>query len=238
MIPKQIPTFLLKKINPSEILKKYQDGHYFRPIPQKRKFSLSTNCMTLAPVYSRDENDPIFALKTKNNNTAIFATSNSKNYEVLHTDKENIKDGGRCDYCKVDFNHEAIGYPITYEEKQLLMGLENEIPRYKIFYIFWTEGCNCSFECCLAHLLSKTNVSVCTQDALTADSCELLHLLYRLTYPYSKKLVPAQDFRLLKSNGGPLSEKEWKDNKHQYIRTTRVVTLPCKVTYLMKSLTN
>jgi hypothetical protein len=235
MTAKHTPSFLLKHIDPQKIFADYKDGLYYRPITDKSKIKLSATSIILAPVYSKSNHDAIFSMKTKTNDTLIFATTNHENFTVFNTEIDKNKDGGRCDFCKIDFEHSAIGYPIAYEEKEILMDKENQEAVYKIFYIFWTEGCMCSFECCMGYLIKNTDRSVCNRDPVIKDSIELLTNLYRLTHPNGKKLRPSQDHRLLGINGGSLTEKEWVDCKHIYSKTSRVVTIPCKTAYLMES---
>jgi hypothetical protein len=56
-------------------------------------------------------------------------------------------------------------------------------------------------------------------------------------HPHDNTLRVSNDFRLLSSNKGSLSEEQWNDKKHTYLRTDRVLLIPAKVEYLQQNIT-
>ena len=48
-------------------------------------------------------------------------------------------------------------------------------------------------------------------------------------------LRPAQDYKLLKLNKGSLSMDEWKNRRHVYKKTDKILMIPAKNEYLQES---
>lgn len=223
---KTIPSFLLKGVDPKKLYKDYEDGVFNRPVHYAQNIKLSKNNPILAPIFGKTMADPVFAVSDRFNNSIVIATTNHVNVERFLTTGVFPPDGGRCDYCKQDFTHKPIGYPIAYDEKSVLTG-----DTYKSMYYFWTEGEYCSYECALGDVRRLSNRSVNMVDASIYDAERLLHLLYKLQYPDHPPLLPSSDPKLLKANNGSLTTAEWRDGHHLYQRTDGIFTLPGKVTY-------
>jgi len=226
-----IPSFLLKGVSPQKLLLDYQAGLFNRPVNFHNKIKISSNNPIMAPVYGNSSNDAIYAIKDRNNCTIVVATSNHGNVEIYNKDGLENACGGRCDLCKQDFTHKSIGYPLAYEEKSILTNVEGLEARYLVKYTFWTEGEFCSYECALGYIRIMLGRPADQTDSTIKDSESMLHLLYKLQYPDNTILNPAADPKLLKNNKGSLTTDEWKDKRHVYKRTDRVVLLPGKVEY-------
>jgi hypothetical protein len=132
---------------------------------------------------------------------------------------------GRCEYCLVDFHHEAAGYPVAYQEHTV-----KEQGRHRILHCFWDEGCFCSLGCALGYLERLRPGT--GQDPLLAAAERHLRRLFSLLYPQAGSLRSHPDPRLLKSNGGSLTREEWEDGRYHYRRTDQVLLLPVKAEYL------
>lgn len=234
------PTFLLKGVDPDKLLQDYENGFFNRPVPRKHKISIAQNTALLAPVYGTNNHCPVFSMKDKNNASVVIATTGHLDYEVFTKTGGNLPCGGRCDYCKEDFTCLAVGYPIGYREQTVLTNDSNDIheARYRVLYVFWVDGEFCSFECALGYVKQILNLPADYRDTSLRDSESLLKILYKLTYPNAPVLRPAQEPRLLRSNRGSLTSEEWKDNKHVYIRTDRVLMIPAKVEYVQNNFLN
>jgi hypothetical protein len=233
MATKVTPTFLLKGIDPNEVLEKYKNGFFNRPIPKKTPIKIAQNATILAPVYGLDNNSPVFSIKDRNNNCIIVATSNHENFDVFTKNGGSLPVGGRCDHCKEDFNHTVIGYPVAYEEKSILEYWENNTTRCRVVYVFWVEGCHCSFECALGYLRMFANRPANYRDNSMSECERYLKFLYKLSHPTAGTLRPAQDPRILSThNKGSLSRQAWSDNRHIYVRSDRVLMIPAKVEYV------
>lgn len=229
------PTFLLKGIDPFEVLREYQAGLYSRPIQKKCQIKITNNTTILAPTYGNNNNHPIFCMKDRNNSSIIIATTNHQNYEVFTKNGGQVPEGGRCDFCKEDFPHASVGYPVAYKELTLLTNDSGDTndAKYRIVYVFWVEGCHCSFECALGYVRLFMNRPANNRDNSMADCERYLRLLYKLTYPQSGNLRAAQDPRLLKNfNKGSLTKEEWSDSRHVYTRSDKVLMIPAKIEYI------
>jgi len=228
-------TFLLKGIDPSKLLNDYKNGK-FLIIPENiKKFPLAQNNKLIAAVYGTSDKDPIFSIKDRNNNSVVIATTGHENYELFMANNgEHPNIGGRCDFCKRDFDTQNIGYPIAHEEYTLLV---NHIePYYKIHYVFWMYGETCSLECSLSEIRKSQCRHSEYKENSTKNSEYMLHKLFKLMYPNLGILRPTQEPRLLKINKGCLTKEEWENPKFLYKPTDRILLLPIKMEYLQKSI--
>jgi hypothetical protein len=235
MSTKVVPTFLLKSVNPEKLLRDYYNGAFSRLPEKKNKISMHSNVDILAPLYGDDNSSAIFCLKDKNNCDVIRTTTGFNDYEIFINSGGKLPVGGICEHCKEYFDTTIVGYPLNYEEKIILMP---ETQKYKIIYVFWVEGRFCSFECALGYVRIMLSKPADYKDTTIRDSESLLKLLYKLMYPDASILRPAQEPRLLKINGGSLTREQWQNNKHVYMRTDKIITMPAKVEYLQQSFLN
>jgi len=219
----------LKKIKFEDIVEKYKSKYFFKPyiiIDNVKKIKNIDN-----KIYSSNKDDDIYFSTDRNGNKQVVATSNCKNFKVFK-EKGELLQNGRCEYCLQDYNTGTIGYPIKYEEKEYL----DSNDKINILYAFWIEGSFCSFECCLKYIqIYKNNHTNSCEFIYNSGSEELLRLLFKLTYPDKDKLLPAQDKRLLKSNGGSLEYNEWKNNVNPFKKTNRLVLIPIKEEFIKQS---
>lgn len=230
MVTRVIPTFLLKGVDPQQLLLDYQNGVFSRKPIKKSKIKIAQNSIALAPKYGTSNYDPIFSIKDKNNSSVIIATTGHSDFEVFTRTGGTLPTGGRCDFCKEDFKTTAIGYPIAYQETTVLTN-DN---RYRVLYVFWTDRKFCCFECTLAFVKVTLRLPSDYRDTTLRDTETMLRMLYKLTYPDSEILRAAQDPGLL----GSLSKTEWENPKHIYVRTDRVLMIPAKVEYIQQDFSN
>lgn len=229
-----VPTFLLKGVDVKKIFDDYHSGYYSHPTGPKAKIALAQNAVVLAPTYGTSNHDPIFCVKDRNNCDVVVATSGHEGFKVFTTSGGDLPAGGRCDYCKQDFEHTAVGYPVGYQELTVLTSPDETVENgvYRVLYVFWVTGRFCTFECALGHVNTYTEKS---KKPMLKDSGGMLKMLYHLTYPNSGALRPAQDPSLLISNGGSMSKSEWENPRHIYNRTDRVLMIPAKIEYLRQN---
>jgi hypothetical protein len=235
-----MPTFLLKGVDPNKILADYQAGVYSRPSTLKSKIHIAQNTCILAPTYGTSNQDPIFSVRDRNNCSVIIATTGHSDFEVFTRTGGDLPTGGRCEHCRDEFDHTVIGYPIGYQEQTILTN-DSTDPRdahYRVLYVFWVEGRFCSFECALGYLRLMLGRPADYRDTTLRDSERMLKHLHKLTYPTAGPLRPAQDPRLLRSNGGSLSREEWQDQRHIFVRTDRILMIPAKVEYVQQNFMN
>ena len=218
------PTFLLKNIIPNELYNKYKAGYFNRPVPEKIKLTSIND--SLKSIHPEQKYQAVKFIVTNTANVEKFITNRQTN-QTSQTSKDSQNTcGGRCDYCKQDFEHQSVGYPIAYEPKQHLKS-DNT---YHIDHLFWVEGACCSYECCLAF------VKMFKIHALTHDCEILLKLMYKLEYKTDDVLTEAVDFRLLDKNGGPLTLEEWKCKLYKYVRTNNVIKIPVQAIYAKQAI--
>lgn len=232
------PTFLLKGLDVNKLLADYQAGVFSRNVSTKSQIKISSNITILAPVYGTTNKSPIFCIKDRNNCSVIIATTGHVDFDVFTRTGGQLQNGGRCDACKKDFEHAAVGYPLGYQESTVLTNSDSNIQnaRYRIIYTFWVEGTYCGFECAYEDLEKITEKSSNYRDSTVRDSGRMLQMLYKLMYPNNPPLRPKQNPRLLNVHGnrGSLSEDQLDDKRHIYIRTDRIVMMPAKVEYIQQ----
>lgn len=236
MSTRVVPTILLKGINPTLLFEEYKKGTFSYLPTSKNKIKYANNANILAPSYGKDNSFPIFCLKDKNNCDVIRTTTGFNDYEIYTKTGGNLPVGGRCEYCREDFETTAIGYPLNYEEKTILLSDSENV--YRTIYTFWVEGKFCSFECALGYVRIILSKPSDYKDTTTRDSERLLKLLYKLMHPDAGILRPAQEPRLLITNGGALTKEQWQNSKHIYTRTDKIVIIPAKVEYLQQHFIN
>lgn len=147
-----------------------------------------------------------------------------------------------CYWCKHPFSSRVLGCPIEYKcsmiykkyyseitknnyclqesltEKQNSLNkncMENEefhIDFMKNGY-YITDGIFCSFNCCVAFIEDNSN------NSLYSKSLSLLNKLYFQLFEMEQRIVPAPNWRLLKSFGGTLSIQDFRKGfyKVEYI---------------------
>lgn len=240
MAAKITPSFLLKGIDPNVLLARYQAGAFTKIQKKKSKIKINANVSILAPIYGSTNQSPIFCVKDRNNCNIVVVTTGHADYEIFTKSGGILSTGGRCDHCKDDFDSIAIGYPIGYQENSILLNSDPDPQngRYRVIHTFWVEGKFCSFECALGYVRLILSKPADYRDTTIRDSERLLKFLYKLMHPKGGILRPAQDPRLLKSNGGSLTKEQWIDNRHIYIRTDRILMIPAKVEYVQQNFLN
>jgi hypothetical protein len=229
------PTFLLKGVDPEKVKADYRAGFFSRPSKIKNTIKIANATAILAPTYGNTNRDGVFSVKDRNNSTVVIATTGHQGF-VSYNKTGSVQKGGRCEFCRIDFQDVAIGYPISYQEMTVLTNSGTEEAKYRVLYNFWTEGCFCTFECALGYVRNILSRPADYRDTTVRDSERMLKLLYMLSYPQSGVLRPAQDPRLLIENGGSLTREEWGDNRHVYVRSDRVLMVPAKVEYVQTKL--
>jgi len=227
--------FLLKGIDPNKLLNGYKNGKHLVEKENIKKFPLTQNNKLIATVYGNSDSEPIFSIKDRNNNSVILTTTGHENYQLFMANNgESPNMGGRCDFCKRDFDCQNVGYPVAHEEHTLLVA--DDDPYYKVHYVFWMYGETCSFECSLSEIRKNQCRRAEFKENSTRNSEYMLHKLFKLMYPDSGILRPAQDPKLLKVNKGSLTKEEWENPKFLYKQTDRILLFPVKMEFLQKTI--
>lgn len=236
MATRVTPTFLLKGLDPNKLLSDYHAGFFSRSPAAKSKIKIAQNMTILAPKYGISNHAPVFCLKDRNNCSVVVATTNHTGFEVFTRTGGQLPTGGRCMRCTQDIPGVAMGYPVGYQEVTVLTNADvnPQNARYRVLYTFWVDGRFCDFECTLAYIQSMLARPAIYRDTTIRDSERMLKLMFRLMHPTAGPLRPAQDPGLL----GALTDEEWKDPRHVYVRTDRILMIPAKVEYVQQNFLN
>ena len=100
--------------------------------------------------------------------------------------------------------------------------------------LFNVEGTYDTFGCALASLKRIYSCHYRYKDPLYMDSEQLLHTMYHKMYPdkIGSRIKEANDWRLLKLNGGPLTDQEYDSEQCEYVKIPNLVTVPVKRQYV------
>jgi hypothetical protein len=197
------PSFLLKNINVTDLYKKYKQGYFNRPIQQKTHITF----------LKKNKVEVVEQLQLTPYKTTQLS---GEQYVVLYKQNKKIN-GGRCQHCLTDFTTEVIGYPVAYEEKQLLVNQQ-----YQLKHLFWIEGCFHSNECCLAYI-DKTIINNKNPEF---DIKVMFNYMLKLLDVTSSK---ANDTQLLNRCGGSMNDEDWTTLKYE--RTNEVIKIPAQIIY-------
>jgi len=122
-----------------------------------------------------------------------------------------------CDWCRRRFDTAPLGIPLSYRINE------------QGSYVYLCDGYLCSFECALAFIRRDNSAYAYGRDPLYQESEVLLMNLFSKLYP-DKVLREAQDWRLLRDNGGDLTDEEGAKFT-PYVRTANIVVIPATVLY-------
>ncbi len=209
-----VPTFLLKGIDPMEILKSYINGEYLDQMIPGIKAEVSDNSIIADRAVGNTPESETYEYIDQTNTRRRVITTNHKNYAIVR-DGGVIPLGGICMWCRRKFDHESIGVPVKMEK------LPNGIIVYHVVYTI------CSYECNYSMVKLKTQCPMIIRDALLMDSESMLLTMFHSAYP-GKRLGESADWTLLECNGGPIPEREYFSEKHTYKKTPNLILLPSK----------
>jgi hypothetical protein len=200
-----LPTFYLKKIDPLSIPQKLMNGDFknisMDVIKGWRKESKEPK--NKISVIGTNKLDKMFTYADRNNNIFTFVTTN--NFKLS---------APICQWCRVGFSHPWIGVPYRMEQSV-----------NKNYY--YTDGCYCCFECVYAEINSMLKRNFVLNGGSFLSPNILLENLFREVYP-NKSLKPSLPFYYHERNGGALSDKEYYENRSEYLETSGVVIVPYK----------
>lgn len=210
-----IPGFVLRRLNPEAVLKRYREG-FFRTYALPQRVALRAITVQPAPLVSshgQGPEDEIYGYRDKNNvNQTIMTTNHAICIGV-------VSPPYTCDNCRCQHTDEGVGVPL-----RLAKGNNGEV-------ICITDGNNCTYECALSQIRRNYPNAIRYRDPQYIDSEQILKYLFRSTHPNGGPLREAKDTRLLKPNG-PMDRQTWLSDTHTYQRTPNVVIIPSKAQYL------
>lgn len=204
-----IPTFILKKIYPEQLIEKYQNGGFSSVTIHKE----SVQVKNTIKIIGTSSKDPIYSFRDKNNVTHTVATTNCDAFGDNQS-KEHF-----CEWCRLRFTHQPVGIPVKAEY------LPGQI-------VFYTEGCFCDTPCALADVLRSKGPAVKYQNIMFADCETLLRIMNAKLKNTDEILYPAPHYRLLKRNGGSLEDHEYINRTVQYVSVPGIIIQPAKEQFM------
>jgi len=224
---------VLRRIDPVIILRKYLAGDFKNVRIPKNKVTLSTAFVNLNQKIGTDQTYEVYRFNDKANSGQIIVTTNHEQYKCAkdNNTKDSNKDSepvAHCLWCRREIKTNPIGIPISMETD-----------RHTGNVLFNVEDTYDTFGCALASLKRIYSCHYMYKDPLYMDAEQLLHCMYHKMHPdkIGTRIVEAHDWRLLKSNGGPLNDEEYDNNQCVYIQLSNVVLVPIKRQYIKLNLT-
>lgn len=221
---------LIRRIDPVNMLQKYLSGEFKNTTIPSDKVTLSAAFVNLSQKVGSDQSSETYRFSDKTNSGQVIVTTNHEQY---HYSKEGIDMGeerpiSHCLWCRREIKTKPIGIPV-----------EMETDKHTGNTIFNVEDTYDKFGCALAALKKFYSFHYMHKDPLYMDSEQMLHCLYHKMYPekIGTRIIEANDWRLLKINGGPLNEDEFdNDPSSIYVQIPNVVTVPIKRQYIKLNL--
>ncbi len=223
-----VPSFLLRSINPSDVLEKYQRGHFSTIQRRTNKLTeIKVTPISVIELSSTSIEEPIFTFKDKNGHSRLFAFSNQKEYTAYIQGKSMEY---KCNYCFHKFmvhpgqDELPERIPLYMEDKYIRK--ENNI--YKLTVV-WGEGTYCHPNCCYTAIHRQCRTYYKFNDA-TYNNSELYYkAICSLRYPGIK--LQEVDVKLLDIFGGTLTYEEWRDKNYKYEKVPNMIIVPVKIAY-------
>lgn len=218
-------TFMLRKINPKEIVKKYFKGEYINRGLPKNKIKINTNFVKLGKQIGPDSSSEIYRFTDKSNNAQTILTTNHTSYQFeMDKNRGKLVDSPliRCRYCKRNNMSNPIGIPISMQ-----------IDKHNNVIFALIDPC-CDFGCAFSYLKRKTEGNRYYRGPLYMNAEQMLNCLYYRVHPtkHGKSIQEKPDPDLLRSNGGPLTDEEFDSNSAKYFPLPTVTILPAKKQFL------
>ena len=225
-------TLMLRRINPVDILRQYLSGDFRNTTIPKNKVKFSSSFINLNQRIGTDQTSEMYRFSDKTNSGQVVVTTNHGNYQYAKDKNEN-KDAKKpvvyCLWSKRKIKGESIGIPIVMETN-----------RYTNDVVFYTEDTYYNFACAFAGLKRLYSCHHMYKDPRYMDAEQLLHCMYYRMYPnkVGTRIKEAKDWRLLNTNGGPLSSEEYDSEEVEYVEVPGMVLLPVKRQYIRLTLPN
>lgn len=202
-----------------EIVKKYLAGGFTRVSLENLQPTVLNRTIS-APSVDTTPVDEVYVHRTNNNTLQTFHATNQKAFTGM-----DAKEKKRCNRCHLDFYDEPTGLPIL---DDCFLTKEGDVEQRVMVY--HTDGVFHSFECAMGCLENELSKSFLVRDSVYANSEYLLKSLFHRLYP-NERLEASPEPRLLKVNGGSLSEEEYLRKSHRYVKTNNIIIQPVKTLY-------
>lgn len=232
---KNNPVAILVGILPEEILKKYEEGYYFREYDLNDEDKIRLDGMQEDVTMGNDMTSKLYRKKVSNRPSEVCCLREHKLF-VAYKKGQGVQ-GGRCDHCKNDIDRYGVGYPVKYERR-----IADKDGALSVIHIFWQEGLFCDNSCSLGFIRRFEGCRELPMEK--AHQIEIyIRLLDDLLIKQGERnvdkaedyeLTPAQHPGLLEENFGPLTREQWKRPGTRYVPNTKVHLVPSITEYIRK----
>ena len=222
---------MLRRIDPVIMIRRYLAGEFRQVTIPKGKVRFSTAFVNLNHKIGSDQTSEVYRYNDKTNSGQLIVTTNHERYKYskdLQNNKPNVdKPIAYCGWCRREIKHKPIGIPISMETDRNTNNVA-----------FNVEDTYDTFGCALASLKRIYSCHYMYKDPLYMDAEQLLHTMYHKMYPkkIGFRIKEANDWRLLKSNGGPLTDEEFNSEQCEYVKIPNLVMIPVKRQYIKLNL--
>lgn len=217
-------SFLLRSINPNNIISEYFKGKYDNFETPKSSIKVIDGFEKSTRKIGRTPDHECYKFTDKIGSTRTIITTNHAMYIWFKNGQIGNPPHTKCGWCRNNVDDFPIGIPI-----ELTYNNENDE------LICHMEDTFCSFECAITLLRRYNGYNRKFRDPHYKDSEQILHILFEKMYPNSSTIHERPDWRLLDINGGYLTEKEYYGNTHKYVDTKNLILLPVKRKFIKLS---
>nr|QBK90856.1 MAG: A1L transcription factor/late transcription factor VLTF-2 [Pithovirus LCPAC201] len=229
----KLPTeyiFVLRKIDPHEILNLYRNGHFVNcSIPTTKMSNPETNPNPGRHQFGSNKYDQTYQVK-EGGRTRSYLTTGQEDFNLASKKIQNGKDlrdiqllkVGKCDKCQRDLSELPEGiYPT---------GIPIKVVKKGNVFIFHTIFKYCTMACAFEKLLAALHNKF--GNYILEDCIRTLKFMFHLLYP-TGQLVSAPDDHLRSANGGPISDEEHSSPDSYFYKTPNIICVPTKQEYGM-----
>jgi hypothetical protein len=208
------------------MLRRYLAGNFKEVTIPKDKVKISSAFVNLNKRIGNDQTSEIYRFNDKTNTGQLIVTTNHERYN-FSKNSETDSPVAYCFWCRREIKSQPIGIPISMESD-----------RHTGKIVFNVENTYDKFGCALADLKRSYSCHHIYKDPLYMDAEQLLHCMYHRMYPdkIGTRIKEAKDWRLLKRNGGPMTEEEYDLEQHTYLQIPNLITVPVKRQYIKLTL--
>ncbi len=215
---------MLRRVDPNAIYEAYVKGQYKNlKIPQAKVKVVST-FMDISKKIGNDPSYEVYRLTDKSNTSHVIVTTGHSQYQsaLTHSEDKAIK---CCKWCRRKIEGPSLGIPVI---------MDIDTRTNKVTFGLLDKDHFDRFECMFAVLKRKYSCHHMYKDPLYTDAEQMAHCMYYRMYPnkIGTRIKEANDWDLLHSNGGPLSDEEFDSNTHTYVEIPNLITVPVKKQYI------
>lgn len=200
VISKGQPSIILRKIDPVDIFKRYNDGE-FNDIKFENTELIKIADNTLEFTTNR------YQLNTNESDTSAMRDKNNSVCKIGFTNI-NRSEHNNCDYCRRTLRTCSRGnHPVSIPIHHYVLGDTDVYDGYSEYG---------TWECAYADLLNNIYMGLAKTSPMFMNSEIYMKYLYSIMHP-NKTLKPAKDYHYLKINGGWMDDDEYDNEPSVFV---------------------